>query len=622
LVYFIDKIHKAKYAIAYDKNDPEVVEAFDQEDKSINFSEVLKFFSVTIEEISNKTISLVEKNKIFLKNFSKEIESRIVGDVIKGTIDLYNKKLAKITDVFDFSKYKVKGGFNCAYNQLTSLTGAPREVGGNFYCHENQLTSLAGAPVKVGGNFYCDNNPTKFSKEDIQKAMKGDINEIFIQKENNMDKIPQYYSFFTDLIAEGHCIMADVPQKDDILEFIKKIPNECVYEEAGENNMSEYNVGTSGGYGGGAMAGGPMAPMGWAGTNSSPQTSRRLKDYPASRRYTYMQGNTVIGSSLYDTITKDDLTHPKFGPAEIMTGLRSEMRQLEYPDKDVARKIVIQNLEKNPKFYSDLDKYLKSDKLEETNMNQFDPKELAAGIKIEHEHTQDERLAQKIAIDHLSEDPHYYSKLNAAGLEEADIVVVGTTPLFTQQPQSSPQAPLTTSGLGKTGAPKPLTSPKTDAPETKLVRGNTIATTKTNPLNPNKESDPVDHFCGQIAGAMSAHQIEEAGEEDPNPPQDPTVKQVLDKVRAKKSGKEWAGHNIGKDKALLPGRKQWDNLSATEKIYAADRRREREESPENREIDAAEKATGFNNPHNKKPSIADKASLRDKFLQYRKNKSA
>jgi hypothetical protein len=395
-----------------------------------------------------------------------------------------------------------------------------------------------------------------------------------------------------------------------------------MHREPNKNNMSEYNVGTSGGYGGGAMAGGPMAPMGWAGTNSSPQTSRRLKDYPASRRYTYMQGNTVIGSSLYDTITKDDLTHPKFGPAEIMTGLRSEMRQLEYPDKDVARKIVIQNLEKNPKFYSDLDKYLKSDKLEETNMNQFDPKELAAGIKIEHEHTQDERLAQKIAIDHLSEDPHYYSKLNAAGLQEADIVVVGTTPLFTQQPQSSPQAPLTTSGLGKTGAPKPLTSPKTDAPETKLVRGNTIATTKTNPLNPNKESDPVDHFCGQIAGAMSAHQIEEAGEEDPNPPQDPTVKQVLDKVRAKKSGKEWAGHNIGKDKALLPGRKQWDNLSATEKIYAADRRREREESPENREIDAAEKATGFNNPHNKKPSIADKASLRDKFLQYRKNKSA
>ena len=127
--------------------------------------------------------------------------------------------------------------------------------------------------------------------------------------------------------------------------------------------MREYNVGTSGGYGGGAMAGGAMAPVGWAGTNSSPQTSRRLKDYPASRRYTYMQGNTVIGNSLYDTITKDDLNHPKFTPDQIMTGLRYEMKKQEYPDKDKARPEVIKNLAKNPNFYSDLEQYFKSDTL-------------------------------------------------------------------------------------------------------------------------------------------------------------------------------------------------------------------------------------------------------------------
>jgi hypothetical protein len=75
-----------------------------------------------------------------------------------------------------------------------------------------------------------------------------------------------------------------------------------------------------------------------------------------------MQGNTVIGSSLYDTITQDDLTDSRFTPDEIFAGLRSEMRQMEYPDKDVARPIVIRNLEKNPKYYSDLDKYLNSDK--------------------------------------------------------------------------------------------------------------------------------------------------------------------------------------------------------------------------------------------------------------------
>ena len=86
--------------------------------------------------------------------------------------------------------------------------------------------------------------------------------------------------------------------------------------------IKEYFVGQSAGYGGGAMTGGQVAPTNWAGTFSSNQTSRRLNDYPASRRYTYMQGNTVIGSSLYDTITQDDLKHPKFTPDEIMTGLK------------------------------------------------------------------------------------------------------------------------------------------------------------------------------------------------------------------------------------------------------------------------------------------------------------
>lgn len=32
------------------------------------------------------------------------------------------------------------------------------------------------------------------------------------------------------------------------------------------------------------------------------------------------------------------------------------------------------------------------------------------------EHTKDRRLAQKIATDHLTEDPLYYTKLDKAGL--------------------------------------------------------------------------------------------------------------------------------------------------------------------------------------------------------------
>jgi uncharacterized protein YabN with tetrapyrrole methylase and pyrophosphatase domain len=38
-------------------------------------------------------------------------------------------------------------------------------------------------------------------------------------------------------------------------------------------------------------------------------------------------------------------------------------------------------------------------------------KELAKGIKTEHEHTKNKLVAEKIALDHLNEDLKYYNKL-------------------------------------------------------------------------------------------------------------------------------------------------------------------------------------------------------------------
>lgn len=43
---------------------------------------------------------------------------------------------------------------------------------------------------------------------------------------------------------------------------------------------------------------------------------------------------------------------------------------------------------------------------------QFDAKALAKGVKVELEHTDDDELALEIAMDHLSEDPLYYEKLD------------------------------------------------------------------------------------------------------------------------------------------------------------------------------------------------------------------
>lgn len=47
--------------------------------------------------------------------------------------------------------------------------------------------------------------------------------------------------------------------------------------------------------------------------------------------------------------------------------------------------------------------------------DEFDPMEVAMGIRHEMEHTDDPGRAQEIAIDHLIEDPRYYSDLRAAG---------------------------------------------------------------------------------------------------------------------------------------------------------------------------------------------------------------
>ncbi len=61
----------------------------------------------------------------------------------------------------DFSGVRfgvVTGDFGCSFNELTSLEGAPQEVGRNFNCEGNELTSIKGAPQEVGGHFLCSDN--------------------------------------------------------------------------------------------------------------------------------------------------------------------------------------------------------------------------------------------------------------------------------------------------------------------------------------------------------------------------------------------------------------------------------------------------------------------------------
>jgi hypothetical protein len=47
----------------------------------------------------------------------------------------------------------------------------------------------------------------------------------------------------------------------------------------------------------------------------------------------------------------------------------------------------------------------------------FDPVALAEGTRVEMEHTSDPEVAQEIAMDHLMEDPDYYTKLRSIHVE-------------------------------------------------------------------------------------------------------------------------------------------------------------------------------------------------------------
>ena len=52
------------------------------------------------------------------------------------------------------------------------------------------------------------------------------------------------------------------------------------------------------------------------------------------------------------------------------------------------------------------------------SLSDFDSSEVEMGIRVEMEHTDDRNVAEDIVKDHLTEDPHYYSKLKNAGLAD------------------------------------------------------------------------------------------------------------------------------------------------------------------------------------------------------------
>ena len=71
--------------------------------------------------------------------------------------------------------------------------------------------------------------------------------------------------------------------------------------------------------------------------------------------------------------------------------------------------------------YRKIDEAKKKKEKKELNPNQIHPQELRMGIKVELEHTDDLDKAKKIALDHLAENPFYYTALKLAGVESSSV---------------------------------------------------------------------------------------------------------------------------------------------------------------------------------------------------------
>lgn len=100
-------------------------------------------------------------------------------------------------------------------------------------------------------------------------------------------------------------------------------------------------------------------PVSSGGNNIPPKSGAEAPKL--QRNVSTMQGNTVISNGLVDVISPEDLSDPRFDPDEIRTGVRQEMRGMEFPMKTVALMKAKENLAKNPKYYSNLGSYLDND---------------------------------------------------------------------------------------------------------------------------------------------------------------------------------------------------------------------------------------------------------------------
>ena len=145
------------------------------------------------ESIRAEVTAGVIKNNPELKIFEqiKEIVAPLVSEGYRD--NAYEDTIAKLSEENEALRReqelqegaKTLASLLAPYSEKTqklvvSLVkeGSPEEVGEYFDCSYNQLTSLKGAPQTIGRDFYCEGNPNLHSLDGIGEV-KGEISKGF-----------------------------------------------------------------------------------------------------------------------------------------------------------------------------------------------------------------------------------------------------------------------------------------------------------------------------------------------------------------------------------------------------------------------------------------------------------
>jgi hypothetical protein len=139
-------------------------------EQEIKFEDI--FQPASAEELEERLMDYIKS--ICYRNSDGTWSSDINVNISHRNITRIPVQFKKVSGYFDCSYNQlttlegapesVGKNFDCFNNKLTTLEGAPRSVGEDFWCSHNQLTSLQGAPDSVGGSFYCISNPVSVNE--------------------------------------------------------------------------------------------------------------------------------------------------------------------------------------------------------------------------------------------------------------------------------------------------------------------------------------------------------------------------------------------------------------------------------------------------------------------------